>query len=49
MNKHYAFSDIHGDYELWTSIKNYCDDTDVIICLGINFNTNFPMWSFHAP
>ena len=26
MNKHYAFSDIHGDYELWTSIKNYCDD-----------------------
>lgn len=34
MNKHYAFTDIHGDYELWTSIKNYCDDTDVIIFLG---------------
>lgn len=34
MNKHYAFSDLHGNYKLWTSIKNYCDETDIMIYLG---------------
>lgn len=34
MNKHYAFTDLHGNYNLWNSIKNYCDETDVMIYLG---------------
>jgi serine/threonine protein phosphatase 1 len=34
MNKHYAISDLHGMYELWTKIKTYCDDTDTIYFLG---------------
>lgn len=34
MNKTYAFSDIHGMYNLWTQIKNYCDETDTIYFLG---------------
>lgn len=34
MNKVYAFSDIHGMYELWEQIKEYCDDSDVIYFLG---------------
>ena len=34
MNKVYAISDLHGQYELWEQIKNYCDETDTIYCLG---------------
>ena len=30
----YAFSDIHGNYELWTAIKNYCKSDDTIFFLG---------------
>lgn len=34
MNKTYCFSDIHGKYNLWEQIKNYCDKTDKIYFLG---------------
>lgn len=34
MNKTYAITDLHGQYDLWEQIKNYCDDTDTIYCLG---------------
>lgn len=34
MNKTYAITDLHGQYELWEQIKNYCDETDTIYCLG---------------
>lgn len=34
MNKTYAFSDIHGMYDLWSQIRDYCDDTDIIYFLG---------------
>lgn len=34
MNKIYAFSDVHGMYDLWEQISKYCDDTDRIIFLG---------------
>ena len=34
MNKHYCFTDIHGNYDLWCQIKNYCDETDKLIFLG---------------
>ena len=34
MNKTYAFSDIHGMYNLWKQIKEYCDETDTIYFLG---------------
>lgn len=30
----YAFSDIHGNYNLWTAIKNYCKEDDTIYFLG---------------
>lgn len=30
----YAFSDLHGDYQLWTAIKNYCKDDDILFFLG---------------
>lgn len=29
-----AFSDVHGNYELWTKIKNYYKKDDVLIFLG---------------
>ena len=29
-----AFSDLHGNYELWTAIKNYYSDNDTLIFLG---------------
>lgn len=29
-----AFSDLHGNYELWTAIKNYYNDNDTLIFLG---------------
>lgn len=34
MNKTYAFTDLHGQYDLWEQIKNYCDDTDTLYFLG---------------
>jgi hypothetical protein len=34
MNKHYAVSDLHGIYDLWKQIRDYCDDTDTIYFLG---------------
>lgn len=34
MNKTYAFSDIHGIYDLWAQIRDYCDETDTIYFLG---------------
>ena len=30
----YAFSDLHGQYELWKQIVNYIDDSDEVYCLG---------------
>ena len=30
----YAFSDLHGDYQLWTAIKNYCKDDDILPWFG---------------
>lgn len=34
MNKNYACSDLHGNYNLWKQISNYCDNTDTIYVLG---------------
>lgn len=34
MNKVYACSDLHGMYDLWKQIRDYCDETDTIYCLG---------------
>lgn len=34
MNKVYAFSDLHGQYNLWKQISDYCDETDKIYFLG---------------
>lgn len=34
MNKTYAFSDVHGVYDLWAQIRDYCDETDTIYFLG---------------
>lgn len=34
MNKHYAVTDIHGMYNLWAQIRDYCDETDTIYFLG---------------
>ena len=34
MNKTYACSDLHGMYNLWKQISEYCDDTDTIYFLG---------------
>ena len=34
MNKCYAFTDIHGNYNLWRQIHDYCDETDQIYFLG---------------
>ena len=33
MNKVYACSDLHGMYNLWKQIKEYCDETDTIYYL----------------
>lgn len=30
----YAFSDLHGQYELWKQIVNYIGDSDEVYCLG---------------
>lgn len=34
MNKTYACSDLHGMYNLWSQIRDYCDETDTIYFLG---------------
>ena len=34
MNKVYAFSDIHGMYNLWKQIDRFCDETDKLVFLG---------------
>ena len=34
MNKTYAFTDLHGMYNLWEQIRDYCDETDTLIFLG---------------
>jgi serine/threonine protein phosphatase 1 len=34
MNKVYACTDLHGQYDLWKKISNYCDKTDTIYFLG---------------
>lgn len=34
MNKSYACSDLHGNYNLWKQISDYCDYTDTIYILG---------------
>lgn len=34
MNKTYAFTDLHGQYDLWRQIRDYCDDTDKLYFLG---------------
>lgn len=34
MNKKYCCTDLHGMWNLWEQIKNYCDDTDTIYFLG---------------
>jgi serine/threonine protein phosphatase 1 len=34
MYKTYAFSDVHGIYDLWAQIRDYCDETDTIYFLG---------------
>lgn len=30
----YAFTDIHGNYNLWKQIKNYCAEDDILFFLG---------------
>lgn len=34
MNKTYCCTDLHGIYNLWEQISNYCDETDTIYFLG---------------
>ena len=34
MNKTYAFTDLHGMYNLWQQIKDYTDETDTLYFLG---------------
>ncbi len=34
MNKVYAISDLHGQYELWMQIKEFLSPSDTLICLG---------------
>lgn len=34
MNKTYAFTDLHGQYDLWEQIRDYCDETDKLYFLG---------------
>lgn len=32
--KHYAISDLHGNYDLWCVVKNYLKADDYLYCLG---------------
>lgn len=34
MNRHFACSDLHGMWDLWSQISDYCDETDTIFFLG---------------
>lgn len=34
MNKVYALSDLHGNYNLWEQISSFCDSSDKIFYLG---------------
>ena len=34
MNKTYAISDLHGQYNLWAQVRDYLDDTDRCYVLG---------------
>lgn len=34
MNKTYAITDLHGMWNLWEQISEYCDETDTIYFLG---------------
>lgn len=34
MSKTYAFSDLHGNYNLWKEIQNYLKENDKAYCLG---------------
>lgn len=34
MGKVYAFSDLHGRYDLWKKIKEYLKEDDIAYCLG---------------
>lgn len=34
MNKTYAITDLHGMWNLWEQISEYCDETDIIYFLG---------------
>ena len=34
MNKVYAVADIHGQYDLWTAIKEHLDESDTLYILG---------------
>ena len=34
MRKTYAFTDVHGQYDLWQQIKEYCAEDDTIYFLG---------------
>lgn len=34
MGKTYAFTDVHGQYDLWQQIKEYCAEDDTIYFLG---------------
>lgn len=34
MNKTYCFTDLHGMYNLWAQIRDYCDESDILIFLG---------------
>ena len=33
----YAFTDIHGNYDLWLAIKNYCREDDEILISFVLF------------
>ena len=34
MKKTYAFTDVHGQYELWKQIRDYCEEDSTIYFLG---------------
>lgn len=34
MNKTYAFTDLHGMYDLWAQVRDYCDESDTLYFLG---------------
>ena len=34
----YAISDLHGNYELWTKVKEWLKPSDKLFCLGDNID-----------